>query len=76
MSVSREEFSVGKAGFVAEHGLFDEEQQAAVKEVTDRPDGSDLKHGQGRHKPAPRSPRRSAGARGTSAPMRRSTAAR
>jgi glutamine synthetase len=44
MSVSREDFSVGKAGFVAEHGLFDEEQQAAVKEVIDRLDGSDLKH--------------------------------
>jgi glutamine synthetase len=42
--VSREDFSVGKAGFVAEHGLFDEEQHAAVKEVTDRLDASDLKH--------------------------------
>jgi hypothetical protein len=41
--VSREDFSVGKAGFVAEHSLFGEEQHAAVKEVTDRLDGSDLK---------------------------------
>jgi glutamine synthetase len=42
--VSREDFSVGKAGFVAEHGLFDEDQHAAVKEVTDRLDASDLRH--------------------------------